>query len=76
MWMRLFALILVAALGGCSFGGSDNQSEDSEVTSEGVDPSEDPFGALGRWPRSARSSKSCKPSSRAPSRSRRCTSTI
>ena len=47
MLIRLFAVLLVGALAGCSFVGSDKESEDSEVTSEGVDPSEDPFGALG-----------------------------
>ncbi len=47
--MRLLTVVFItAALAGCSFMSSNSESEDSsEVTSEGVDPSKDPFGALG-----------------------------
>ncbi len=44
--MRVLTVFCIAALAGCSFLSPSKDSEKPSETTEGVDPSKDPFGAL------------------------------
>ena len=47
MLIRFLAMLVAVSLAACSFMSSGDESEESSEVTEGVDPSKDPFGALG-----------------------------